>query len=52
MTARDDPGTTPDMGARVVLARCRPDAVGQADRTVHLVPLPLGGEGGAVRRVT
>ncbi len=48
MTARDEPGTTPDTCARsVVLARCRPDVVGQADRTVHLVPLPLGGEGGA-----
>ncbi|MPZ67659.1 MAG: hypothetical protein GEU83_19925 [Pseudonocardiaceae bacterium] len=48
MTSRDEPGTTPGMGARsVVLGRYHPDATGETNRTVHLLPLPLGDEGGA-----
>lgn len=43
----------PDMNAPrdarpVLLARRRADAAGEGDRTVHLVPTPLGGQAGAV----
>ncbi|MGH3905290.1 MAG: hypothetical protein ACRDTE_14030 [Pseudonocardiaceae bacterium] len=45
MTVRDEPGT--QAGARrVVLARHRPDPAEQADHTVHLIAVPLGGTGG------